>query len=67
MLLIIISNAVVNPRTVMVHLGDATLTSGAVVAIWDLYGLALFACFLQYLLQVVDLLQDQVVLISEDL
>ena len=42
-LLIVVTDAVVHPRTVVVHAGDAALAGRAVVALRDLDGVALFA------------------------
>ena len=55
-LLIVEPNAVVDPGTVMVHLGDASLTDRAMVALWRLYCHALLASLRKDLLYEFDLL-----------
>jgi len=41
--LIPVAYAIVDPRTMMVHSSDALLASGAVMTLWNLYFVALFA------------------------
>ena len=64
-LLIIESNAVINPWAMMVHPSDAAFTNRTVMAKWWFDRLALLAVFHHYILQVFEswIIQDNIVLV----
>lgn len=63
-LLVVVADTVIDPRTVVVHSGNTTFASRTMVTLWNFYSIAFLAATLKDGLQLRDFLRLQLVVVD---